>query len=78
MIQPDLLDRLDSTKIIKSLPPAQCTQHRAFIIEGLKPVIRELESLKLSPLAISEALAFYSNQFKDVAQAAIIEEKAED
>lgn len=72
-MQTDLLDWLDSTRIIQSLPPAQCTQQRAFVIEGLKPVISELESLKLSPLAISEALAFYSGKFKEVAQVELLE-----
>lgn len=78
MKQTDLLDWLDSRRIILSLPPSRSTQQRAFVIEQLKPIIRELESLKLSPLSISEALAFYSNHFQEVAQAEIIEEKADD
>jgi len=78
MIQTDLLDWLDSKKIILALPPAQSTQQRTFLINQLKPIMREMERLELSPLAISEALAYYSNYYQEAAQAAILEEKAED
>lgn len=77
-MQTDLLDWLDSKKIILALPPTQSTQQRTFLINQLKPIMREMERLELSPLAISEALAYYSNHYQEAAQAAILEEKAED
>ncbi len=72
MEQLDLMDWLDSKRVIKQLPPAQAIQHRAFIIEQLKPIMRELEALGLSALTISEAMAFYSNSYQEQAQKAIL------
>ena len=72
MEQTDLLDWLDSKRVIKQQPPAQTTQHRTFIIEQLKPIFRELEALKLSPLTISEAMAHYQELYRDKAQNAIL------
>jgi hypothetical protein len=46
------------------LKSSQSTQHRLFIIEQLKPIMRELEALELSALTISEALAHYQNLYQ--------------
>lgn len=72
MQQLDLMDWTDSKRVIKQLPPAQATQHRAFIIEQLKPIMRELEALKLSPLSLSEALAYFSNRYQEQALQSIL------
>lgn len=68
MEQTDLLDWLDGKKVIRAQPPSQSIQHRAFVIEQLAPIVRELETLRLSPLAVSEALQFYAGQFQTKAQ----------
>jgi hypothetical protein len=51
--QMDLIDWLDEKRVIRQQPPSQSTQHRLFIIEQLKPIMRELEALELSALTIS-------------------------
>ncbi|SHE22518.1 hypothetical protein [methanotrophic endosymbiont of Bathymodiolus puteoserpentis (Logatchev)] len=72
MEQMDLIDWLDGKRVIRQQPPTQSTQHRLFIIEQLKPIMRELEALELSALTISEALAHYQNLYQEKAQQAIL------
>ncbi len=72
MEQLDLMDWLDSKRVIKQRPPAQATQQRAFIIQQLKPIMREFEALGLSALTISEAMAHFSNSYQEQAQKAIL------
>lgn len=69
MKQASLLDWIDTTK---SSIPSEAIQHRAFVVEQLKPVMQELEALELSPLAISEALAHYHAHFQTIAQDLLI------
>ncbi len=68
----DLIDWLDGKRVIKQQPPAQMTQHRQFIITQLKPIMRDLEALELSPLAIAEAMAYFSNLYQEIAQNVIL------
>lgn len=72
MEQIDLLDWLDSKRIILESPPSENTQHRRFIIEQLKPILKELEALNISDLTISEALTYYQNHYLEKAQQAIL------
>ena len=71
MEQMDLIDWLDGKRVIRQQPPTQSTQHRIFIIEQLKPIMRELEALELSSLT-SEAMARYQNRYQEKAQQAIL------
>lgn len=72
MKQTDLIDWLDSKRVITSQPPALAISHRAFTVEQLAPIMHELESLGLSPAAIADALHFYAKQFRDKAQDQIL------
>lgn len=72
MEQINLLDWLDSKRIILALPPAEHIQHRRFIIEQLKPILKELEVLNISDLTISEALAHYQYHYLEKAQQVIL------
>lgn len=72
MEQMNLLDWLNSKRIILKSPPAEPIQHRCFIIQQLKPIFKELENLNISNLTISEALAFYQNHYQEKAQEAIL------
>lgn len=72
MEQIDLLDWLDSKRIILELPPSENTQHRRFIVEQLKPILKEIENLNISDLTISEALAHYQHHYLEKAQQAIL------
>jgi hypothetical protein len=65
MKQMDLIDWLDNKRVIVQQPPSQSTQHRLFIIEQLKHIMRELEALELSALTIFEALAHYQNLYQE-------------
>ncbi|TXK95865.1 hypothetical protein BMR09_10525 [Methylococcaceae bacterium CS3] len=67
MEQMDLIDWLDNKRVIRQQPPTQSTQHRLFIIEQLKLIMRELEALRLSALTISEAIAYYQNLYQEKA-----------
>ncbi len=72
MIQTDLLDWLNKKRVIKAAPPSQGIQQRAFVLDQLAPIMRELEALELSPLAISEALHQHAAYFQDKAQNQIL------
>lgn len=72
MEQLDLLDWLNSKRVILEAPPAQHIQHRRFIIEQLKPILKELEALNISASTISEALAYYQHHYLEKAQQAIL------
>ncbi|TXL03774.1 hypothetical protein BMR07_14290 [Methylococcaceae bacterium CS1] len=67
MEQMDLIDWLDNKRVIRQQPPTQSRQHRLFIIEQLKLIMRELEALRLSALTISEAIAYYQNLYQEKA-----------
>ena len=68
MEQMDLIDWLDGKRVIRQQSPTQFTQHRLFIIEQLKPIMRKLEALELSALTISEAVVHYQNFYQKKAQ----------
>jgi len=72
MEQLNLLDWLNSKKIILDLPPTEHIQHRTFIINQLKPIFAELEALELSDGAISEAMAHYQNHYQEKHQKTIL------
>lgn len=72
MEQLSLLDWLDKKRVIVELPPNEHIRHRAFIIEQLKPIFRELEALELSDSAISEAMAYYQHQYQEKHQNCLI------
>ena len=73
MEQIDLLDWLDETAVIKDLPPAEVVQQREWLKGQLKRVMLELDHLNISPLAVSEALRFYANEYSEKAQSEILE-----
>ena len=68
----DLIDWLDGKRVIRQLPPSLSTQNRLFIIEQLKPIMRELEALEISAFTISEAMAHYKNLYQEKAKQAIL------
>ena len=68
----DWLDWLDSKRIILESPPSENIQHRRFIIQQLKPILKELENLNISNSTISEALAYYQHYYLEKAQKAIL------
>lgn len=72
MEQIDLLDWLDETAVIKDLPPAEVVQQREWLKAQLKRVMLELDHLQISPLAVSEALNFYANEYSEKAQEKIL------
>jgi len=72
MEQIDLLDWLGSKRIILESPPSENTQHRRFIIQQLKPILKELEALNISDSTISEALAYYQIYYLERVQKAIL------
>ncbi len=75
MKQTDLLDWLDSTAVIKDLPPAQAVQQREWLKAQLTPVMLELDHLQISPMAVSEALHYFANQYSEKAQNDILKDK---
>ncbi len=75
MKQIDLLDWLDETAVIKTALPANAVQHREWLKEQLIPVMQELEYLKVSPQAVSEALSYYAHLFSEKAQQEILKDK---
>lgn len=56
----------------KSATPAKSIQQRAFVVDQLAPIMQELEGLRLSPLAVSEALQHYAGKFREKAQDQIL------
>lgn len=73
MKQIDLLDWLDETAVIKAALPAHVVQQRQWLKEQLAPVMKELDYLNVSPLAISEAMHYYANKYAEKAQNGILE-----
>lgn len=73
MEQIDLLDWLDETAVIKSAPPAESLRQREWLKDQLRSVMMEIDHLQISPLAVSEALHYYANQYAIKAQNDILD-----